>query len=76
MRTTFLLFLLSGVAQAALPLQPSGATGRYEVATWKHDWSGCPWEDGVAEGRVDVIARGEENRWRVSYAVGQIGPSA
>ncbi len=76
MRTTCLLLLLSGVAQAALPLQPSGATGRYEVATWKHDWSGCPWEDGVAEGRVDVIARGEENRWRVSYAVGQIGPSA
>ena len=75
MRTTCLLLLLSGVAQAALPLQPSGAAGRYDVATWKQERSGCPWEDGVAEGRIDVIVHGEEKRWRVSYAVGQIGPS-
>lgn len=76
MRTACLLLLLSGVAQAAVPLQPSGATGRYEVTTWKQDWSGSAWEDGIAEGRVDVIARDEAKRWRVSYAVGQIGPSA
>jgi hypothetical protein len=76
MRTTLFLFLLNGLAQAAVPLQPSGATGRYEVATWKQDWSGSAWEDGIAEGRVDVIARDEAKRWRIFYAVGQIGPSA
>jgi hypothetical protein len=76
MRTACLLFLLTALGQAAVPLQPSGATGRYDVATWKQDWTGSAWEDGVAEGRVDVIDRGQEKRWRVSYAVGQIGPSA
>jgi hypothetical protein len=76
MRTTCLLLFLAGLSQAAVPLQPAGDTGRYEVAAWKQDWAGSAWEDGVAEGRVDIIARGEAKRWRVSYAVGQIGPSA
>lgn len=75
MKYICLLLLIHGIAQAAVPLQPSGSTGRYDVATWKQDWAGSLWEDGVAEGRIEVITRGEEKRWRLNYAVGQIGPS-
>jgi hypothetical protein len=76
MKAASLLILLSGIAPAAVPLQPSGPAGRYEVTTWKQDWAGSPWEDGVSEGRFEVVVRGEEKRWRLAYAVGQIGPSA
>jgi hypothetical protein len=76
MKTACLLLFLSVIAQAGVPPQPAGPAGRYDVTTWKQEWVGSTWEDGVTEGRVDVIERGDEKRWRVTYAVGQIGPAA
>ena len=75
MKFVCLILLLSGVAQAVVPVQPSGPAGRHDVATWKQDWAGSTWEDGVSEGRVHVVDRDEEKRWRVAYAVGKIGPA-
>ncbi len=71
-----LMLMLAGDVTAAAPSQPSAPAGPYSPASWRKEWSQSPWEDGVSEGRVDIIARDEEKRWRVSYAVGQIGPSA
>jgi hypothetical protein len=59
----------------ATPAAPSATPGSYHVKAWQTDWPGCPWEDGVSERRVSVVARPDGNRWRVDYALGQIGPS-
>ena len=34
-------------------------TGRYSVSNLKTDWNNPPWEDGVSEGRVDIIEGSE-----------------
>lgn len=75
-RFSILVMWLAIEATATPPPTPSAQVGAYAPADWKKDWPGCAWEDGVSEGRVDIISRGGERRWRVSYAVGQIGPSS
>lgn len=71
-----LLLLISLSQVEAAPASSTAPPGPYTLASWKKDWPGSPWEDGIAEGRVEIITRGEEKRWRVAYAIGQIGPSA
>ena len=58
----------------SLRIRPRGPAGPYTVAQWKIDWPGCEWEDGVTEGRVSLVSRGDANVFRVAYATGQIGP--
>ncbi len=52
----------------------SGPMGSYSLADWKKDWPGCKWQDGVAEGNLSVVQRGEHRRLHVSYRIGEIGP--
>jgi hypothetical protein len=70
-----LLMLCAVSVSAATPNGPAAAPGAYDTKAWRVDWPGCPWEDGVSEGRLSVIARPEGKRWRVDYAPGRIGPS-
>jgi len=69
------LMTCAAFASAQLPRNPAAAPGAYDTKAWRADWPGCPWEDGVSEGRLSVIARPEGKRWRVDYAPGRIGPS-
>ena len=55
-------------------ITPNGDVGRCSVAMWKLDWPNCEYEDGVKEGHLSIVSRDDENRFRVDYAVGQIGP--
>jgi hypothetical protein len=69
------LMIWAAFASAQLPRNPAAAPGAYDTKAWRADWPGCPWEDGVSEGRLSVITRPEGKRWRVDYAPGRIGPS-
>ena len=69
------LMLCAAFASAQIPRNPAAAPGAYDTQAWRADWPGCPWEDGVNEGRVSVIVRPDGKRWRVDYAPGRIGPS-
>lgn len=71
-----LLMLLTVDVMPAVPSQPSAPAGPYSREMWRREWTQSAWEDGISEGRLDIVDRGEERRWRVSYAVGQVGPSA
>jgi hypothetical protein len=55
-------------------IQPGGDPGRYTVKQWKTDWPGCEWENGIEQGRLSIVQRGETKAFRVEYAIGQIGP--
>jgi hypothetical protein len=70
-----LLLLCAASVWAAIPRAPAGAPGPYDAKAWRADWPGCPWENGVSEGRLSVVSRPAGNRWRVDYAPGHIGPS-
>ena len=50
--------------------------GIYSVAAWKVDWKGCDYEDGVAEGRVEVVRQDEQTALRVRYPKGSHGSDA
>lgn len=69
------LMLCAALATAQIPRNPFAVPGAYDVKAWRADWPECPWEDGVSEGRVSVVARPDGKRWRVDYAPGRIGPS-
>ncbi|MCY2976332.1 MAG: hypothetical protein NTW52_16880 [Planctomycetota bacterium] len=49
-------------------------SGPYTVEQWKKDWPRCEFEDGIKEGRVEVIRADEKSWLRVNYAKGEIGP--
>ena len=53
---------------------PGADVGLCSVAMWKLDWPNCKYEDGVKEGRLSIVSRNDKKRFRVDYAVGQIGP--
>lgn len=61
-------------ADETVSITPRGDVGRYSVEEWKQDWPNCEYEDGVKERHVSVVSRGDEKRFRVDYAVGEIGP--
>lgn len=75
---SFLLMLVfaGGISHGQLPvvLKPTGAMGICSVETWKANWPGCEFEDGVSEGRLSIAEAGGERWWRVSFAPGGIGP--
>jgi hypothetical protein len=71
--------VLGSLAWAATPMTKqsidiTGAPGPYTKERWKADWPGCGFEDGVSEGHVSVVKSAEQNRLRVDYALGNIGP--
>lgn len=49
-------------------------TGPYNVDQWKQDWPGCGFQDGVAEGNIEVRREGAIPWLRVNFTPGQIGP--
>ena len=69
------LMLCAAFASAQIPLSSAAAPGAYDTKAWRADWPGCPWEDGVSEGRVSVVAHPDGKRWRIDYVPGRIGPS-
>jgi len=69
------LMACASFAWAQIPRNPFAAPGAYDAQAWRAEWPGCPWEDGVNEGRVSVVARPDGKRWRINYAPGRIGPS-
>lgn len=42
-------------------------SGLYMDAAWKDDWPGCEYEDGIAEGRVERVARDGTPALRILY---------
>src|SRR4051794_36406254 len=52
----------------------TGEPGPYGILQWKHDWPGCGWEDGIAEGHASLVSHDSINWLRISYAIGGIGP--
>lgn len=74
-----LLFVTPGLLpgeQKLLTVTLSGKPGHYDTAQWKHDWPGCEFEGGIAEGRVEQVERPEGPALRVNFAPGKIGPEA
>lgn len=68
-----MLATVSAGEEFIIPL--SGPAGPYTVEQWQRDWPGCEWQDGVAEGNLSVVMHNGSRRLRVSYRVGEIGPS-
>lgn len=66
--------LSPAIAGVRVEVPFSGPVGTYSVATWKSDWPGCKWQDGVKEGNVSIVEREGERRLRVDYRIGEIGP--
>lgn len=50
--------------------------GRYTVSAWKNDWQGCEYEDGVEDGRVEVVKQDGQTALRVCYPKGSHGADA
>lgn len=79
MRTLFLFGFLWGQSfvggsQAKdLPISLSLPSGLYMPAAWKDDWPNCVYEDGIAEGRVNLIERDGVAALRVLYPPKAIG---
>lgn len=74
--TISFLMMACGTAFAGeIPRQPAVMGGAYPLSAWRADWLGCPWEDGVSEGRLSVVDRPDGRRWRVDYVPGRIGPA-
>lgn len=61
-------------ADDAIAVKLSGEPGPYTVEHWKKDWPGCEWEDGIMEGHASLVSHEGNNRLRINYAIGQIGP--
>ncbi|MCB1209306.1 MAG: hypothetical protein KDK97_08265 [Verrucomicrobiales bacterium] len=70
----YLFIVVSWVSADEIVIKPHAIPGPCSVAQWKKDWPGCEWEDGVKEGHLSVVARGDGKAFRVDYARGQIGP--
>ena len=80
-RPLLTLLAAAGWAAAALArgdevarIVPQGPPGVCTVATWRADWPGCDFEDGVVEGRLSVVASAAGLAYRVDYAPHEIGP--
>lgn len=73
MRTLFLVALLwmqtfVGEGHAKdLKISLSLPSGLYMAAAWKDDWPGCAYEDGIAEGRVELVEREGTPALRILY---------
>lgn len=71
-----ILLLLLAATIRAEPLfifEFSGKSGRYSVEQWKKDWPGCKYEDGLTEGRAELVRR-EKDAWlRVLYPKASYG---
>ena len=65
-----------GSVSAAPPVSVtfSGEPGRYTVAQWKQDWPGCSFQDGVNDGRFELVESACRRWLRAAYPKGAIGP--
>ena len=64
--------LTSGVGQE-MRVDLRGDTGPYPVALWKKQWPECAYEDGIAEGRVELIQDDGSHWLRTLYPKGSHG---
>lgn len=69
-----LVIVLTAKVQADEVIRLYETPGPYTVEQWKKDWPRCVFEDGIKEGRVEVIRADEKSWLRVNYAKGEIGP--
>jgi hypothetical protein len=53
---------------------PQGSIGVCSVNTWKKNFPGCQFEDGVSEGRLELVEQDKRLCWRVTCKTGGIGP--
>ena len=78
MRVVFIVMLgvwsgwTQGVAGDVLTL--TGSPGPYTVTQWEKHWPGCEYEDGVEEGRVELIKDAAGLWLRALYPTGSHGP--
>jgi hypothetical protein len=74
-----ILSFLSGIATAdelSQHITPSGEPGPYKKERWKLDWPGCKSENGISEGRVELIKREGIPALHVRYPAGSHGQEA
>jgi hypothetical protein len=72
----FLMSVMFGVAPGfsqEMRVDLTGEPGPYTVAQWKKQWPGCEYEDGVAEGRVELVQDGAAQWLRTLYPKGSHG---
>lgn len=55
------------------PVMLNAPEGPYSKALWKADWPGCAYEDGISEGHVTLVKKGETAWLRVLYPKGSHG---
>ncbi len=71
-------FCMCASARAEEPWKTITTTqgeGVYTLESWRRDWPGCTWEDGISEGRVQIVRDMDQLWWRVTHPAGKIGPS-
>jgi len=55
-------------------VEPQGPEGLCSVETWKTNFPGCEFEDGVSEGHLGQISYQNDRFWRVTCSARGIGP--
>lgn len=80
--TPFILTLLtcfsftSAHGEPLIKFEFGGKSGPYTVEQWKKDWPGCMYEDGLAEGRGELIRHGNTSWLKLRYPAGSYGSDA
>ncbi len=64
---------ISAKAEPLITFEFSGKPGPNTVEQWKKDWPGCLYEDGLAEGRGELINDESKSWLRVLYPKGSYG---
>jgi hypothetical protein len=70
------IFLALVASLAAGEVKISGQPGPYLVKQWKQDWPGCAYEDGLENGRVEVVTTHDVPALRVRYPRSSYGAEA
>jgi hypothetical protein len=70
------LALTTAHAEPLIRFEFGGVPGPYTVAQWEQDWPGCDYEDGLTEGRGELVRREDASWLRVQYPAGSYGSNA
>jgi hypothetical protein len=62
-------------ATEAVQVELAGEAGPYQVLTWKKQWPGCEYEDGVKEGRFTLVEKAGGQWLRAFFPQGAVGPN-
>ncbi len=65
----------SVAATEAVQVELAGEAGPYQVLTWKKQWPGCEYEDGVKEGRFTLVEKAGGQWLRAFFPQGAVGPN-